>query len=186
MSAFFAIGLSTAAALAGLFISPYVEREEKKQFNPWIWVLIVFLLGSNAFAGWQQWEAQRRDAAFVARELRVLWVDDNPKTKGIYSEIETHGGKVAYTGTNEEALHLLKENEFTHVVSDIFRLNMDGPTAGLELLDQIRKVNSSIPVIIFSREADRYEDEVYRRGANLVTASSSEAMLLLLGIRRSN
>lgn len=102
----------------------------------------------------------------------------------MHKGIESLGGNVFHAATNDDALARLSEHEFSHVVTDIGRPKIDGPNAGLLLLERMREARIKTPVIVMSRNADFHRLAALKLGAILVTDSPAQAMVVLLGVVR--
>ena len=132
-------------------------------------------------------KTQNGKDVFFPNQLNVLWVDDLPKTKvDLYGEVEKLGGNVRYIGENDLAIELLKKTEFTHIISDIGRLNFDGGDAGLRLIEAVREIDPDIPIFILSSHAEKHEKEAYKLGATFVTDEGNEVLTRLIGITPYN
>jgi len=81
---------------------------------------------------------------------KILVVDDSEGTRNLCSKIlEKEGYAVQTAGNGEEALKLVGENSFDLVVTDLMMPVMDG----MELLEQVKKSNPRMPVIIITAYA---------------------------------
>ncbi len=81
--------------------------------------------------------------------MNVMIIDDEPKIrKGISRLIEAQEGwdAVASFADAESALRYLYENEVDAIITDI---QMPGKS-GLDMIDEIRRVNRDIPIVIIS------------------------------------
>jgi CheY-like chemotaxis protein len=89
----------------------------------------------------------------VFRDARFLWVDDHPENN--FNEVVMFRQLRVGTQTaesTEKALEILKSRHFDLVISDMAR--GDENTAGLEFLEQFRKVDKTTPVIFYLGEFD--------------------------------
>ena len=81
---------------------------------------------------------------------KILVVDDSEGTRNLCSKILEKEGYAVQTAENgEEALKLVSENSFDLVVTDLMMPVMDG----MELLEQVKKSNPRMPVIIITAYA---------------------------------
>jgi CheY-like chemotaxis protein len=84
----------------------------------------------------------------VFRDAQFLWVDDHPENN--FNEVamfrQLRVGIDTAEGT-EEALEILRNRRFDLVISDMAR--GDEATAGLEFLEQFRRVNKTTPVVFY-------------------------------------
>jgi CheY-like chemotaxis protein len=109
--------------------------------------------------------ATRAAGSLALSQAKILWVDDNPDN----NRYERNGlgalGVQFQLATNtEEALKLLNSKRFSLVISDFGR--RDDPQAGYTLLDQVKKLSSPPPFIIYGSSADpQHEKDARSRGA---------------------
>ncbi len=78
---------------------------------------------------------------------KILIIDDDETTRNLLFEIFDREGYVAKTSSSaEEALGILKNNEFNVVLSDIKMVGMNG----IELLSHLAKINSTCVIILMT------------------------------------
>ncbi|HSC43928.1 MAG TPA: response regulator [Candidatus Binatia bacterium] len=96
--------------------------------------------------------------------LRVLLVDDEKDiVEVIQDRLEAYGFAVVTAGTGVEALKALSTDTFDGVFLDVKMPEM----GGIEALEQIRKINQEIPVIIITSSSTRESAiEALAKGAN--------------------
>ena len=96
--------------------------------------------------------------------LRVLLVDDEKDiVEVIQDRLEAYGFTVVTAGTGVEALKVLSTETFDGVFLDVKMPEM----GGIEALEQIRKINKEIPVIIITSSSTRESAiEALAKGAN--------------------
>jgi CheY-like chemotaxis protein len=96
--------------------------------------------------------------------LRVLLVDDEKDiVEVIQDRLEAYGFTVVTAGTGVEALKVLSTDTFDGVFLDVKMPEM----GGIEALEQIRKINKEIPVIIITSSSTRESAiEALAKGAN--------------------
>jgi len=96
--------------------------------------------------------------------LRVLLVDDEKDiVEVIQDRLEAYGFTVVTAGTGVEALKALSTDTFDGVYLDVKMPEM----GGIEALEQIRKINKEIPVIIITSSSTRESAiEALAKGAN--------------------
>ncbi len=114
----------------------------------------------------------------------VLWIDDSPKNNSYSAQQLTDKGvNVDLALSTSDGLRLFGGKAYGAVISDMGRTE-DGkykPTAGLELLRQIRGSNKTIPFIISttSRGVSEHREEAIRLGATAITSSPTEVFGIL-------
>jgi len=117
----------------------------------------------------------------------VLWVDDQPKNNSFFVQQLTEKGiAVDLALSTSEGLRLFGKKAYGAVISDMGRTE-DGkykPTAGIELLRQIREDNKTVPFIIFctSRGVTEHRQEVMSLGATGITSSGTEISGILQAV----
>lgn len=81
--------------------------------------------------------------------IRILWVDDNPrKNSREATNFRNQGALVSEVLTTSDALRKLEDQRYDVIISDMGR--GDQPTAGLDLLLEIKKRSLPIPVIVYA------------------------------------
>lgn len=82
----------------------------------------------------------------------ILLVDDDETVLDVYKSVLDNDNQVVEVASNgEEALSLFKDRSFDLVISDIMMPGMDG----IQLLSQIKKLDSTIDVIILTGFGDK-------------------------------
>lgn len=96
---------------------------------------------------------------------KVLWVDDNPQNqKYERGALEVLGIEFVVVGSTAEALQMIYDGNIKVVITD-FKREGD-PEAGYTLLQEIKKINGDLPVIIYSSSVTpKLEKEAKGRGA---------------------
>jgi len=96
--------------------------------------------------------------------LKVLLVDDEPDiVEVIQDRLEAYGFTVVTAGTGLEALRKLSVEEFDGVFLDVKMPEM----GGIEALEEVRKRDTKIPVIIITASSTREAAiEALAKGAN--------------------
>ncbi|RMD57443.1 response regulator [Candidatus Parcubacteria bacterium] len=107
---------------------------------------------------------------------RLLWVDDNPKNNSYFLQLLSDAGvQVDLAVSTEEALSRLRDKTYRAVISDMGRKENGkfNPRAGLDLLEQIRQMDSDLPVVFYvsRRQAAEKGETARRLGATLITSS---------------
>jgi DNA-binding response OmpR family regulator len=84
--------------------------------------------------------------------LKILLVDDEPDiVEVVQDRLEAYGFIVATAGTGREALKKLSAERFDGVFLDVKMPEM----GGIETLEEIRRGNKEIPVIIITSSSTR-------------------------------
>lgn len=106
----------------------------------------------------------------------ILWVDDKPRNNATLIEnLSELGIRVVTALSTAEAMATFETGRFDRVISDLGRT--EGGTyvrfAGLDLTKQIRAVDRTVPIIIYSsaRAAQTYKQEALAAGATAITSS---------------
>jgi CheY-like chemotaxis protein len=114
----------------------------------------------------------------------ALWVDDHPKNNSYFvQQLTDKGVNVDLALSTSEGLRLFGKKAYDVVISDMGRTE-DGtykPTAGVELLRQIREENKTVPFIIFctSRGAKEHRETAMSLGVSAITSSPTEMFGIL-------
>lgn len=116
----------------------------------------------------------------------VLWVDDNPKNNSYFvQQLRDKGVTVDLALSTAEGLRLFAGKTYGVVISDLGRTENGAykPTAGIELLKEVRAINKKLPFVIFcsSRGVRGYRDEAMSYGATAITSSPTEMSGILEG-----
>jgi DNA-binding NtrC family response regulator len=113
---------------------------------------------------------------------RILIVDDDPGQRSLLeSFLRRQGFQTTLASSGEQALELLRKNEFGMMISDV---RMPGLT-GLETLRRARQQNSLLPVLLVTAYADiREAVGAMRDGALNYLAKPIDLDELLLTIRQ--
>lgn len=102
-------------------------------------------------------------SAFVPEKYRVLIVDDEEDlAEIIQEELQDYGFHVELATSGNSAFQKVQESAFDLVISDIKMPDGDG----CELLENIRKLHPSSPVVMLMTGFSQYsEDDLIARGA---------------------
>jgi O-acetyl-ADP-ribose deacetylase (regulator of RNase III) len=117
----------------------------------------------------------------------ILWVDDRPENNRYQTAILFKIGiEVVIAKSTSEALRLFQSQKFGWVISDMTRFENEqyNTNAGIELIKEIRKINKTIPIIIYTdnRQAETKHHEAILAGA---TAITSDILFDELGLNTS-
>jgi len=101
-------------------------------------------------------------------ETTILWVDDNhDNNRKERFELEKLGIKVLLAGSTKEAVEVLSNQPVDAIISDMSRNGL--PSAGLELLQEIKAGGPSIPVVFYvGVKRPELESEAMELGAAAV------------------
>jgi Response regulator containing CheY-like receiver, AAA-type ATPase, and DNA-binding domains len=105
----------------------------------------------------------------------VLWVDDEPGGNSlIISEMRKQQIAVTTVKSTQDALAAFQPGRYDVIISDMSRIT-DGPKAGIELVNLIRKMDTQTPIIIYCSKnaAEEFRDEALTAGANEITSSQT-------------
>jgi CheY-like chemotaxis protein len=105
---------------------------------------------------------------------KILWVDDNPDGQ-IYERhaLEQLGIEFTLANNTNDAVRLLQQQRFRLVITDFAR--KDDPQGGYTLLEALRKIQPSTPLVIYSGSANPdLIAEAKRRGAYTETNQPQE------------
>lgn len=115
----------------------------------------------------------------------ILWVDDNPKNNSYFvQQLSDLGFVVDLALSTDDGLKRFHKGQYKLIISDMGR-EEEGSfkiTAGLDLLKEIRTINSDVPFIIFSTSANarKYTSKAISAGATSITSSPTELFGILL------
>ncbi|MCK4865701.1 MAG: response regulator transcription factor [Gammaproteobacteria bacterium] len=99
--------------------------------------------------------------SLILKNLNLLFVDDNKRISAeIYSLFSTIFKTISLAQDANSAMKFYAENNINMIITDIEMPGMDG----LSFVEKIRKMNTSIPIIILSAHSD---NQYLFRAANL-------------------
>jgi CheY-like chemotaxis protein len=127
-------------------------------------------------------EQPRREP--LIQRTTVLWVDDQPKNNSYFvQQLSQVGITVDLALTTAEALKKFGQDPYALVISDMGRTEgiTYNPTAGLDLLKQVRTQNKTIPFVIFcsARKNRMHGSQAQALGVTAITSSPTELMGVL-------
>lgn len=94
-------------------------------------------------------------------DLRVLLVEDDTMLQNVMQEtLEGFGCHVRCSDNGFEAIQLLKMETFDVIISDIKMPKMDG----ISLLETLRNLDITIPVVMMTGYSQYKEDQIARKG----------------------
>jgi CheY-like chemotaxis protein len=111
---------------------------------------------------------------------KVLWVDDHPENNALeVQSLNSLGIEVTVAESTADAMRALQGNEFDVVISDMAR--HDDDQAGYALLEKIRMLRPTTPLIIYSSShtADQARS-IVSSGAYGSTSKASELVELVV------
>lgn len=103
---------------------------------------------------------------------RILWVDDNPNSRinsSLRRKLQVSGYTVITAKSTKEGLQRFKPNIYSAVISDMGRIESGTyvKDAGLNLCEEIRKMDTVVNIIIFTTQANV---NIYKTKAKKVNA----------------
>lgn len=112
-------------------------------------------------------------------QYTLLWVDDYPENnESERGKLEESGFLITLSLSTSDALERLSQETFDVIISDMGRGTER--RAGLHLLEAIRRLGNTTPLIIYaSHKALRYRSEAIRKGAFEITSGASELIELV-------
>ena len=118
----------------------------------------------------------------MSHKAKILLVDDEiDLLHGLKKNLRLLGFKVLTATSGGEAFELFMVHNFDLVITDMRMPNGDG----LELLNNLRKIDSSIPVICFITEcSDQQIQEVEKLGVVAMLSKPFELQELLNAINK--
>lgn len=123
---------------------------------------------------------ERVRRARAPKEMRLLWVDDNPDNNVQETlMLEKLGFRITHTTSTESGLDYLASIPYDLVITDLTR--QDNPRAGLELLSQIPKVGNVARTIVYAGQKDDRAKEAMDLGAVAVTTQPQELLEAIAG-----
>lgn len=127
---------------------------------------------------------QRREGEQAAwAGVRVLWVDDHEENNAVPARhLVALGATIRNARSTEEALAFLASESFDAVISDLARV--EGPLAGLDLLDRLRAQGNDIPFAIYAQAAVHYVQQATDKGAVVCSSHMSDILPALLAALR--
>ena len=111
----------------------------------------------------------------AAHLARVLWVDDNPDNN-LYETVALERlGRVVTKATSTKAgLRYLSELDFALVITDLGR--RDDAKGGITLIKRMQQLSSTLPVVVYTFNADQHRDEVMDAGAKAVVDTPGQLL----------
>jgi len=109
---------------------------------------------------------------------RILWVDDQIELlKSHVLFLKSKGYDVTTTTNGNDAIDLVKENDFHIVLLDEIMPGMDG----LETLDKIKEINNNIPAIMITKneEESLMEKAIGSKIADYLTKPVNPSQILM-------
>lgn len=109
-----------------------------------------------------------------AKNLNVLWFDDNPNNNtSERSAMEAMGIKFTLSEPTADALNILAHHTFGAIISDMGR--REGAREGYKLLDALRSRGNKTPLFFFaSSNTPEHKQETYEHGGQGCTNDGQE------------
>jgi CheY-like chemotaxis protein len=111
-----------------------------------------------------------------AHLARVLWVDDNPDNN-LYETVALERlGRVVTKATSTDAgmAYLSQQLGFALVITDLGR--RDDPKGGITLIKRMRQSEWTLPVVVYTMNADRHRAEVIAAGGKAVADTPGQLL----------
>ncbi|MBO6606253.1 response regulator [Psychroserpens sp.] len=105
---------------------------------------------------------------------RIIWVDDRPENN-IYERkaFEAQGIEFSLALNTNEALELIRNNDYVAIISDMGR--KEGPKEGYKLLDAIRESGNKTPFFIYAgSRSEEHNRMTKQRGGQGTTNRADE------------
>ncbi len=176
MLTYIVVILSGVTAILAFWIS----SNKNLSLNKWGKLLTTIIIFQTGFSAYNLWLKDKELLAYSTKQLRVLWVDDHHPSKELFSKIEEVGGFVSYASTNFDALELIKNHQFTHIVTDNYRVGFDGKNAGYDLIQALKNHEISIPVLMLSDTVENFDESNIDEHGFVVSNNSTEILSQLL------
>jgi len=112
-----------------------------------------------------------------SKELNsILWVDDRPKNNSYETaRLQDMGIRVDIALSTADGISKFKSKKYDRIISDMGREEHGGfkSKAGIELIKEIRKLDSKIPIVIYcgKNSAVKLRNEALEAGATEITSS---------------
>ena len=124
------------------------------------------------------------DKPFNKKFKSILWVDDIPKNNTyLIEQITKQGVSVDLALSTSEGIGKFERGKYRCIISDMGRTEEGTfkPSAGLELIREIRKRDRQIPIYISTNEngVRLYGDAAVKAGATAVTSSQNELAVFI-------
>lgn len=115
---------------------------------------------------------------------RVLWVDDNPNNNAfITKELQDAGVAITAVTSTFDGLKNFNNHTYDLVISDMGRAegNVINFKAGVDLTQQIRRTDQTVPIIIYCSKQAKTANEAaaLEAGANIVVSSPTKLMAFM-------
>ncbi|WP_162787086.1 response regulator [Notoacmeibacter marinus] len=116
----------------------------------------------------------------------ILWVDDFPENNiFLIRSLREEGLKIDFSSSTEDGFQKFVSGEYRMIISDLGRIEegIDNPFAGRDLIEKVRRIDQSVPIVIFAGERGmKHADDLKTIGATDVTNSN---VALIKSIRQA-
>ena len=93
----------------------------------------------------------------ISTDIKVLYVEDNePERVAVLKLLKIIFNNIKTTSNGTDALKVFQNNQIDLIITDINMPFMDG----IKLIEEIKKINSNIPIIVTSAQND--DDKIYQ------------------------
>jgi CheY-like chemotaxis protein len=119
----------------------------------------------------------------IPERNRILWVDDYPINNTVLEESFRNQGFIIDNAlSTDQAMQMFNQKKYDFIITDMGRVEkgQNNTQAGLSLAEQIRGINSDIPIILFTTKTNINKNSGELAHLNIKSTSSGTAILKLL------
>jgi CheY-like chemotaxis protein len=117
----------------------------------------------------------------------ILWVDDYPSNNAfLIDQLQKDGAEVKLALSTVEGLKYFENSTFNMIITDLGRQEngRDNPFAGLDLIKQIRALDSNVPILVYAGfRGLQNQGKLIKTGATKVTQSAVEVQSFINKVR---
>lgn len=124
----------------------------------------------------------------LSHPFSILWIDDYPSNNAfLIDQFQKDGIEVKLALSTAEGLKDFSSTHYDMVITDLGRQEhgIDHPFAGLDLIKQIRALDTNIPILVYAGQRGlQNQSKLTKAGATKVTQSAVEVQSFINGIRQ--